>query len=303
MYKCELCNKQFKYHSKLNEHNNRKSPCVISKNIYKCDICHYECPYISYLDRHKKSKKCIKNTEIHNVTNNITNINNTNITNNNINNIINLTININTFDNTNLAFVRPMLVKDIVENQFIEYLAIDERYIKKEQRILKIMDGIIELLQHVNFNMGISENHNCKILLVFPDTNKKHYEYLILELKSEDNKLRWMQINYDGFLNEIMRLMYKISDKLPNPDFVKTLEYINENLINNDTIKLNIKVELEIKLNTLYNNFDKLMFSKERTKCEKNDDFFKRLELYKTYREERCRLINGFFPPVDGTDI
>jgi len=257
----------------------------------------------SHKNQHEKTKNHLKLYNKQMITNNITNINNTNITNNNINNIINLTININTFDNTNLAFVRPMLVKDIVENQFVEHLAIDERYIKKEQRLLKIMDGIIEILQHVNFNMGISENHNCKILLVFPDTNKKHYEYLILELKSEDNKLRWMQINYDGFLNEIMRLMYKISDKLPNPDFVKTLEYINENLINNDTIKLNIKVELEIKLNTLYNNFDKLMFSKERTKCEKNDDFFKRLELYKTYREERCRLINGFFPPVDGTDI
>ena len=38
MYKCENCNKEFKYESKLNEHKNRKNPCNKEKKEYQVSI-------------------------------------------------------------------------------------------------------------------------------------------------------------------------------------------------------------------------------------------------------------------------
>jgi hypothetical protein len=39
MYKCLKCNKEFKYESKLNEHQNRKISCDSPKENLKCELC------------------------------------------------------------------------------------------------------------------------------------------------------------------------------------------------------------------------------------------------------------------------
>jgi len=58
MYKCNKCNKEFKYESKLNEHNNRKTICNKEDN-YNCNICKSNFTYQSDYLRHEKTKKHI----------------------------------------------------------------------------------------------------------------------------------------------------------------------------------------------------------------------------------------------------
>jgi hypothetical protein len=64
---CDLCNKEFKYKSKLEEHKNRKSKCNIIKDNNNCDICNVKFNFKSDLERHNKSKKHITNYNINDI--------------------------------------------------------------------------------------------------------------------------------------------------------------------------------------------------------------------------------------------
>ncbi len=79
MFICNLCNKEFKYKSKLEEHKNRKTKCNIIKDNTNCDICNINFNFKSDLELHFKSKKHININNIqiaNNITNNFNNINN-----------------------------------------------------------------------------------------------------------------------------------------------------------------------------------------------------------------------------------
>ena len=60
MFRCSLCNKKFKYESKLNEHNNRKNSCIEPKKEYKCNLCNVK--FISPAQQviHENTKKHIE---------------------------------------------------------------------------------------------------------------------------------------------------------------------------------------------------------------------------------------------------
>jgi len=336
MNKCNLCNKDFIYKSKLIQHQNSKKPCIERKKKYKCDICNIECVRPSELVRHKNSKKCIEKTNIYNITNNIDNSIDNSIT-NIYNTFINLTLNINTFQNTNLSFIRKLLIKDIVDNQFIKYLEQSEHDKNVEALVLKFMDGIIEIFKHLNFNINITENHNCKILSVLQNADKKFYEFLVIEVINE-TKFVWRQIDYDGFLNELIKLMYKISEKikddeiskyvkkknmnktidnedileiLKNDDinesstymisnnyFIQSLDYITENLLNNKIVQQNLKVALESKFYNLFMEFAKENKLPERVPDCEDDDTRDLLNKYMTYRNSICKFKNGCSPDV-----
>ena len=64
MYKCINCNKEFKYESEFNRHNNKIIKCNSIKKEYKCEICNVEfkCPYDK--NKHEKTKKHIANINI-----------------------------------------------------------------------------------------------------------------------------------------------------------------------------------------------------------------------------------------------
>ena len=96
MYECIKCKKKFKYESKLNEHKNRKIPCNQSKRDLNCTLCNSKFKYESDYLRHEKTKKHIN--AINNV--NQSNVNGDNNINNSFNNIIQLTLNVNSFKNT-----------------------------------------------------------------------------------------------------------------------------------------------------------------------------------------------------------
>jgi len=305
MHKCLLCDKEFKYKSELNKHNNRKVKCNIKPNTnLNCDVCKINFKCNTERIRHEKTNKHIKNLTTYGNYNNIYNgtVNNSNINNitniNNIKNIINLTLNINTFDKTNLKFLRSMLVKDIIENQFIEYLIKSESpYCDVGQLILKFMDGFIEIFEHLHFNISIKENHNCKILLLFPSMETKLYEYLILEVNPDTSELEWHQINYDGFLIEMLKLMQRVSEKIPNDDFDRSIEYIKVNLIDNKEIQNKIKPELEAKLSDMSINFLKKMNMPDRPVCQ-DEDFYMQMNDYLKWRNQATRLSNGLKPIV-----
>ena len=64
MFKCQNCNKEFKYESKLKEHKNRKILCNAPKKEYKCIICkvNFICP--AEQTRHEKTQKHLSNLNI-----------------------------------------------------------------------------------------------------------------------------------------------------------------------------------------------------------------------------------------------
>jgi DNA-directed RNA polymerase subunit RPC12/RpoP len=61
MYKCIKCNKEFKYESKLLEHNKRKNPCNANKKNLECKYCNvtFNCQYDK--NKHEKTNKLINN--------------------------------------------------------------------------------------------------------------------------------------------------------------------------------------------------------------------------------------------------
>lgn len=336
MNKCNLCNKDFIYKSKLIQHQNSKKACTERKKKYKCEICNIECVRPSELERHKNSKKCIQKTNIYNITNNIDNSIDNSIT-NIYNTFINLTLNINTFQNTNLSFIRKLLIKDVVDNQLIKNLEQAEHDTNVEALVLKFMDGIIEIFKHLNFNINITENHNCKILSVLQNADKKFYEYLIIEIINE-TKFVWRQIEYEGFISELIKLMYKIADKIKDDEiskyikarnidntlsneeilksieiedlnnystymisngyFIKTLDYITEHLLNNKIVQQNLKVALESKFYNLFMQFAKENNLPERVPDGEDDDTRDLLNKYMTYRNSICKFKNGCSPDV-----
>ena len=60
-YKCQKCNKEFQYESKLKEHQNRKIPCNSPKKEYNCDLCNVKFKWPADQLRHEKTKKHINN--------------------------------------------------------------------------------------------------------------------------------------------------------------------------------------------------------------------------------------------------
>jgi hypothetical protein len=85
-YNCQKCNKEFKYESKLKEHQNRKIPCDKSQENLKCNLCNVTFRWSTEQKRHEKTKKHINNVHI------IGDHNNTHIGDNIYNNIIHLII-------------------------------------------------------------------------------------------------------------------------------------------------------------------------------------------------------------------
>ncbi len=71
MFSCNLCNKYFKFKSKLEEHKNNKKTCNSIKISTKCNLCNIEFPCLAKLVKHKLSKKHIniENQNMYNINN------------------------------------------------------------------------------------------------------------------------------------------------------------------------------------------------------------------------------------------
>ena len=181
MYKCNKCNKEFKFQSDLIKHQNRKTPCNKEKIDLKCNLCNVNFKWPAEKVRHEKTKKHITNYNIHINGNN----NQSNINGDNIQNIIHLTLNTNSFINTDMSYIGRGIINDI-GHIYLDIL--DKKYISNIERVILLFDEVINILEKLHFNIGVEENHNLKILLVFPALKNSVYENLILEIEQNTKK-------------------------------------------------------------------------------------------------------------------
>ncbi len=195
------------------------------------------------------------------------------------------------------------LVYGIFEN------IIENKNITNYDKALELFkEAVIFILDTLHFNITNNENHNLKILLMFPKIDKLVYEYLILEINPDTNDLVWNSISYEQLLDEIFNLLSNINIKNiekhqgkireKNKLFEEFIQYLKTNLLNDsysEELKENIKKIIDTELGNLYIQFNKK---------EKKDDreiklnIYDKIQEYKNYREVECRLSNGFTPKI-----
>jgi hypothetical protein len=245
MYKCLKCNKEFKHESKLNEHKNRKTSCNANKPNLDCELCkvHFKCKTEKY--RHEKTKKHILNIQNSTVNNSF---------NHSFNNIINLTLNVNSFKKTDSSHIRKTIINDIGEYLYLEVM--EKKYLAEIDKVKLLFDNIIEILEKLHFNLDIEENHNLKILLIFPGIKKKVYEYLILEINPDTKEVIWNSLDYDEFLKQLFDHLYNLNNTIKNDNYDKFLSLLKRYIIRNQETHDELKPFIEDKLNNMYINFN-----------------------------------------------
>lgn len=294
MYKCTKCNKEFKYESDFNRHKNRKTECDKQQNNFNCNICKSNFKYESEYLRHEKTKKHINNITIHG--NNNHNINSTNI--NSFNNIIQLTLNVNSFKNTDTSYLRKALIEEVGEFMYVDTIA--KKYISDIEKVKILFDGVIKILEHLHFNLGIEENHNLKILLIFPGIKKTVYEYLILEINSETNNIIWNALTYEEIIDRILNHLYLLNNKYKNDNYDRFVLYLRRHLIDNKEHANELKSYIQTKLGDMYINFN---IKQKKESREIKNDIEEKLKEYITYRTHECKLTNGYNPDIINSSV
>jgi hypothetical protein len=293
MYKCFKCNKEFKYESKLNEHKNRKTECNKIKKEYKCNLCNVKFISPAQQKIHEKTKK-----HIHNIT-----INNDHGQmqigdHNSINNIINLTLNVNSFKDTDMSYINRGLINDIGDYMFLK--TIENNNLTIIDKTLILFDEIIRLLENLHFNIGVEENHNLKILLIFPGIKKKVFEYLILEINAETKNIVWKSLKYEDLITCLLDNLLILNKRFQNENYNKFIEYLKNNLIINDENSKELKPLIDKKLSDMYINFNKKQKKEDR---EVKSDITEKLHEYLNYRKDECKLSNGYSPDILESNI
>ena len=294
MYKCIKCNKEFKYESQFSRHKNRKNPCN-KKKEYNCNVCNvqFKCPYDKL--RHEKTKKHIINMNNYTINGDHAHIGD-NI--NNIQNIINLTLQTKSFTDTDLSYLRKWIIDDVGNDLYIKTM--NKEYLNSQDKVKSLFRGALEILEHLHFNLNNEDNHNCKILLMFPGFKKPIYEYLILEIETKTNKISWKSLSYDDFIKELFNHLTRMNETIQNENFEKYIYYLKKYLIHDDEISLELKSYIENKLSDLYINFND---KQKKDKREIKVNLEEKIQEYKTYRINECRLHNGYNPEIMNSQI
>ena len=293
MYKCNKCNKEFPTPSKLQIHNTRKNPCNIPKKEYKCEICNVLFARPSHQKEHEKTKKHINNYNIHINGNNNVNI----IGNNNYNNIINLTLNTNSFVNTDISYIGRGIINDI-GNIYLDTL--DNKYLNDYDRTLLLFNEVINILEKLHFNIGVEENHNLKILLVFPALKHSVYENLILEIDQNTKKITWKSVDYRTLLTNILDHLLILNQRFKNENYINFVKFLNIQLIDNKKSAEELELIINKKLSQMYIDFNKKQNKNER---DVKFSFDEKLQEYLNYRNNECTLPNGFAPNISDSQF
>jgi hypothetical protein len=287
MLECTKCKKKFKYEYEYTRHKNRKTPCVKIKKEIKCELCNLTFERLNHKIKHEQTAKHQYNI------NNLTFNGDHNHVGDNINNIINLTLNVQSFKNTDLSYLKKWKIEEIGDELYLK--TINKSYLCLSEKVKKLFTGAIEILEHLHFNLNIEDNHNCKILLMFPGIKKAVYEYLILEIDTDTNNITWKSLQYEDFLLELLNHFTKLNNIVKNNNFTEFINYLTKYLINDPEMKSELKPHIEDKLGNLYINFNKEQKKQER---EIKPSFNEKVNEYKNYRKEECTLNNGILPEI-----
>ena len=297
MFKCLKCNKEFQYESKFFIHKNKKKDCSINQN-YKCKYCNKEFKYASKLLEHEKTKRHILNYNIH------INGNNNHVENhigdniNNYNNIINLTLQTKPFNDTDFTYLRKWIIDDIGDDLYVKVMK--KEFLCPQEKIRSLFRGTLELLEHLHFNLTNEDNHNLKILLMFPGFKKPIYEYLILEIEQSTNKISWNTLTYEEFIKELFNHLTRMNETIKNENFEKYVYFLKKYLIHDEEISIEMMPFIESKLNDLYVNFNTKQKKEARTVKLTIDE---KIEEYKKYRNQETLLHNGYRPDINNSKI
>ena len=151
MYKCIKCKKDFSTSSKLEIHKNKKNPCNKKKEKLECKICNVNFIRPAEKLRHEKTKKHIYNINHSNVQ----------IGDHNIQNILNLTLNVKSFKNTDTTLIKQNLINDIGYNIYLDI--INKPNLSEIDKVKELFNVVLELLEKLHFSLDLEENHNLKI--------------------------------------------------------------------------------------------------------------------------------------------
>ncbi len=297
MHKCNRCNKKFNYDSELKRHINKKIPCDSQKKEYKCELCNvlFKCP--AEQKRHENTKKHKNNVQV-NIHGNNNHQNQINVNGDNIQNLINLTLNINSFKNTDTSMIRKALIEDIGEYMYLKTIA--KKYLPETEKVKILFDSVLKILEELHFNLDIEENHNLKILLIFPGIKKKVYEYLILEINPDTKKIVWNSLNYEEIIEKIFHHLYTLNNKIQNDNYDRFIIFLKRHLIHEKETALELKPIIESKLSEMYINFNKKQKKDNRQIAENIDE---KVKEYVNYRNIETKLPNGFNPPILNSQV
>lgn len=313
MFTCTNCKKIFKFNSKYKAHKNKKNPCIADLEQHVCLYCDKEFKFKSKLDVHQLTKGCLNNkTKYENYNNTNTNNsegshNNTIIGNHNslLQNIINLTIKINSFKDSTLGHLDKAEIENIIYQYYSSYFNKKPCRTMTEDIVLKMIDAIVMILDKINFNLDIKNNHNCRILLMLPNQINKLYEYLILEINPETNVIQWRSLKYNEFIIEIMILLKNINNQLNIKDLDKFIEYLDINLLKDEKNNVELQPFIEERLHKLYIKYNvkqgiipDLQYSNNNRVIDKDLNLRSQIKEYKTYRAKECTLSNGYEPNI-----
>jgi hypothetical protein len=91
-----------------------------------------------------------------------------------------------------------------------------------------------------------------------------------------------------------------MNETIKNENFEKYIYYLKKYLIYDEEISLELKSHIEHKLSDLYINFNDKQ-KKEKREIKVNLD--EKIQEYKTYRTNECRLHNGYNPEIINSQI
>lgn len=274
-YLCNMCNKQFITPSKLKLHLNRKNPCVKLENDLECTHCDVKFKCNAEKVRHEKTNKHISNITI--------NVNGDFHNGDNFNNIVNLTLVTNPFEFTNLTCIDSRMVSNLHQDY--------EKTLNRCENDKFVLNfrSIIYLLGKIHFDIRDNGNQNLKILLMFPNLEKKVIEYMILEINPHTKAITWNRIEYGELLDKLIGILEQIHDMHNIEEFVEYIDYM-KSVIYLDCNKKNI----ETMLTELYKKYNK----EQHKVRETDEDLIKNINLYKNYRDQELKLPNGYLPPT-----
>ena len=122
---------------------------------------------------------------------------------------------------------------------------------------------------------------------MFLGFKKPIYEYLILEIDPDTNKITWNALYYQEFIKELINHLTRMNENIKNENCEKYIYYLKKYLIHDEEKASEMKSFIEEKLNELYINFNKKQNKDDRQIKEKLKD---KIQEYKEYRDTETRL-------------